>query len=236
MPIRTGRIAAACLILLPACGPRPNIPPLPAASPEAIRPSDSDAMLARALAPVLYLQRDEKFQLERVVAVLHPDRPVIAYHLLWQDDVHGAWVPFTTATDQEIIWVGYDSTGAPTDLWTYWHMRILHADWRGKGRPAADIQWGKHGSLPRGVNESDLPWPQRLSVFFALTWLLPDLWLGNVNRGGPWCFCRGFARYREYTLELPLSQRIDLIVRTAEPDAVLRAVFGAKYSEKPEWP
>lgn len=236
MPLKTARITAFCLVLVAACGPGALIPPVPAVYPEAVEARAGDAMLARALAPVLYLQRDEKFHLERVVAVLHPTRPVIAYHLLWRDDAHGAWIPFTTATDQEIIWVGYDSTGAATSLWTYWHGRILHADWRGKGRPAADIQWGKHGSMPRGVRQSDLPWPQRLGFFFALSWLLPDLWLGNLNREGPWCFCHGYARYREFTQELPLSDQLDVIVRTAEPGSVLRQVFGERYSEKPEWP
>ena len=30
------------------------------------------------------------------------------------------------------------------------------------------------------------------------TWLgLPDYWLGNIKRPGPWCFCHGYARYRD---------------------------------------
>lgn len=46
------------------------------------------AVLARQLAPFLYLQRDEWFPLVRLVAVVHPSRPVIAYHLLRRDDAH----------------------------------------------------------------------------------------------------------------------------------------------------
>ena len=95
----------------------------------ALARSDSGAILARSLAPVLYLQRDERFPLSRVVAVVHPTKPIIAYHLLWRDDVNGAWIPFTVATDQEVIWVGYDPTGAPTDVWTYWHGTLLHTKW-----------------------------------------------------------------------------------------------------------
>ena len=48
--------------------------------------------MARALAPVLYLQRDEWFQLARIVAVIHPNRRIIGYYLLWSDDVHGALI------------------------------------------------------------------------------------------------------------------------------------------------
>ena len=81
-----------------------------------------------------------------------PTRRVIAYHLLWQDDVNGSWIPFTVPTDEEVVWVGYDSTRAPTDIWTYWHGTLLHADWRERGQVAIDVQWGKHGSLPHGLD------------------------------------------------------------------------------------
>ena len=143
--------------MVSGCGPRAHIPPRPAVLRGALAPSDSDAELARALAPLLYVQRDEWFPLERVVAVVNPARPVIAYHLLWRDDVHGSWIPFTVPTDEEVVWVGYDSSHAPTDIWTYWHGRVLHADWRDRGQVAIDVQWGKHGSLPHRTIESDLP-------------------------------------------------------------------------------
>lgn len=218
------------------CGPRAQIPPLPLAIAGALAPEDSDALLARQLAPTLYLQRDEVFQLVRAAAVVHPMRPVIAYHLLWEDDAHGAWAPFTVATDQEIVWVGYDSTHAPTDLWTYWHGSILHADWRGKGQVAVDVQWGKHGSLPRGFIETSLPRSKPLTFYYALTWFLPDLWLGNASRRGPWCFCHGYARYREFTRPILLGSRLDPVVQTSDPHLILGQVFGARYSRKPAWP
>src|SRR5687767_6738293 len=84
------------------CGPIAHIPAAPITVPGALADTDSAALLARTLAPVLYLQPDEWFRLERVVAVVHPERRIIAYHLLWRDDVHGAWLPFTIPTDQEI--------------------------------------------------------------------------------------------------------------------------------------
>jgi hypothetical protein len=229
-------LALSLAILSSGCAPIATVPPLPLAVPGHIEATDSGAVLARQLAPLLYLQRDEKFRLERVVAVVHPTKPVIAYHLLWQDDAHGAWAPFTRATDQEIVWVGYDRSGAPTDMWTYWHGSILHADWRGKGQLIADVQWGKHGTLPRATRESDLPLMQRLTNFYLLTWLVPDLWLGHVIREGPWCFCFGPARYRQFTIPLFLGDRLDAVVRTANPDGALSAVFGGGYSRKPPWP
>lgn len=232
--IRAGRLIA--ILALAACGPRAHIPPRPT-TPQTAETSDSVASLARSLAPVLFIQRDEWFSLERVAAVAHPQRRVIAYHLLWRDDAHGSWIPFTVPTDQEIVWVGYDSTLAPTDIWTFWHGKILHTDWKNRGTVTIDVQWGKHGSMPRGLVASDLPLTARLGSFYAMTWLgLPDIWLGNLTRPGPWCFCKSFGRYRQFTKPLLLSDRIDLVAQTAEPNEVLQSLFGKPFSKKRPWP
>jgi hypothetical protein len=224
------------LTFIVACGPRAHIPIRPTNLPDALAPTDSGAILARRLAPVLYLQRDETFPLERVVAVLHPHRRVIAYHLLWRDDVHGSWIPFTVPTDEEVLWLGYDSTYAPTDVWTYWHGRILHTTWP-RSRVAIDVQWGKHGSLPRNVRESDLPRSRSLNFFYAMTIFgEPDILLGDLTRKGPLCFCHGYGRYRQFTRQLLLTDKLDAIVRTEDPKPVLTEVFGRKYSDKHAWP
>jgi hypothetical protein len=223
-----------------ACGPRARIPPRPAqpeALPGAVAPSDAGAQLARSLAPVLFLQRDEWFPLERVVAVLHPSKRIIAYHLLWRDDVHGSWIPFTVPTDEEVIWVGYDSTGAPTELWTFWHGSILHTPWSERGGVVIDVQWGKHGSLPRHIIESDLPGIKKLNDFYAFHYLgIFDMWLGKLTRPGPGCFCHGYGRYREYTEPLLLGDRIDAVARAEDATSMLAAVFGKPYSRKRAWP
>ena len=223
--------------LLTGCGPRAHIPAWPTAIPTALPDSGPAAKLAKAIAPVLYLQRDEWFRLERVVAVLHPKRRVIGYYLLWRDDVHGAWIPFTKATDEEIVWVGYDSTNAPTDVWTYWHGTVLHADWRGRGTVAIDVQWGKHGSMPRGIVDDDPMWPRTLSNFWVSSWIgLPDILLGRLSRAGPLCFCHGFRRYRTFDRPVLAATRINVVARTEDPDPILGAVFGRPYSEKRPWP
>lgn len=237
--LQSFRLAGSLLLAISvsACGPHAHIPIRPLAVPGTIARDAPEERLARELAPVLYLQRDESFHLSRVVAIVDPERRRLAYHLLWRDDVHGAWLPFTKPTDEEIVWVGYDSSGAPTDVWTFWHGRTLHTDWKGKGAVAIDVQWGKHGSMPRGTVRGDLPWPQKLDVFWLATYVgLPDIWLGNINRKGPWCFCHGYARYRQFTRPLPVAPRIDAIVRSDEARAALSAVFGEPYSMKRLWP
>lgn len=228
-------LPAAALVFAMGCGPRAHIPVRPIDLRGALGPADSGAMLARSLAPVLYLQRDERFPLSRVVAVLSQTQPIIAYHLLWRDDVNGSWIPFTVATDQEIVWVGYDKSGAPTDIWTYWHGTILHTPWN-KSTPAVDVQWGKHGSLPRGIVESSLPSPKKLNFFFAATrFLVPDQLLGRMNRSGPVIFGHSYRRYRDFSRVMTTADKLDAIARTDDPDEILRSVFG-KYSRKPPWP
>ena len=219
------------------CGPLARIPDVPQTIPDQLANGDSVALLARTLAPTLYVQRDEPFTLERVVAVVHPSRRIIAYHLLWRDDAYGSWLPFSEPTDAEIVWVGHDASLAPIDVWTYWHGTILHTDWRGKGPVAIDVQWGKHGSLPRAADLDDLPPLKSLDVFYALTWFgIPDLWLGNLSRDGPWCFCHGYTRYRDFSRTVPLTSRIDAVVRVADPRTALRAMFGTGYTNKRPWP
>ena len=220
-----------------ACGPRAHIPPRPVVVPDALYETDSAAMLAHRLAPVLYLQRDEWFPLSRAVAVVHPDRRIIAYHLLWRDDVHGSWIPFTVPTDEEVVWVGYDASGAPTDIWTFWHGSILHTDWRDRGTPAIDVQWGKHGSLPHGTIESDLPRGQTLNSFYLFTFIgLPDILLGKLTRPGPSGFFHSYARYRDFSRVMRLSDSLDVVVRAVDAGESLELVFGRPYSRKRPWP
>lgn len=223
--------------LVSACGPRAHVPARPVSVPAALARDDREARLAHALAPLLYLQRDEWFPLDRAVAVVHPTRRLIAYHLLWRDDIHGSWIPFTVPTDQEVIWVGYDQSGAPTDLWTFWHGKILHTDWHQRGPPAVDVQWGKHGSLPRGIIESDLPRFRTLNAFYAYHFVfLPDILLGKLTRPGPSGFFHSYGRYRDFSRLLVLADSLDVIIRTDHPRQTLELVFGKPYSNKIEWP
>lgn len=223
-------------VALTACGPRTHFPVLPAALPDVLAANDSAAHLARDLAPILYLQRNESFPLERAVAVLNPTRRVIAYYLSYQHDLAARWSPFSQGPDEEEIWVGYDATLAPTDLWTYWHGTILHANWRGKGELGVNVQWGKHGSMPRGMPIDELPRVQSLQLFYAMTYFFPDLWFGRFSSSGPLCFCRSFARYLEFTQPIVLGARLTAIGRTADPDSLLSIVFGRRYAHKPYWP
>jgi hypothetical protein len=170
--------------------------------------------------------------------VVHPTRPVIAYHLLWQHDVNGQWIPWAKPSDEEEVWVGYDPVShAPTDMWTYWHGTILHASWQRDVPLAVDVQWGKHGSLPHRTIESDLPRLKTLNLLYALEFvLLPDILIGKLAHGGPWGFFHSYGRYRDFSRQLPLGNRLDAVVVAADPRRALHALFGPRFSNKTHWP
>lgn len=115
----------------------------------------TDAQRVRVLkfAPRLMLVKGEYFPLKDIVAIVHPERPVIAYHLFWEDDL--GFPSDNDPCDHEIVWIEYDpATDKLVRVWTYWHGRIVTTDEATAeanshgGRPWIGVQWGYHGSVP----------------------------------------------------------------------------------------
>jgi hypothetical protein len=112
--------------------------------------------LIERFAPRVFAQRDEPFELRDVAAVLHPDTGEIAYHLFWDDDID--FPDDNDPSDHEVVWVlPADDRRAIRRYATYFHGRTLVAGEPALadaaahgGRPAVYVQWGKHGSMPRG--------------------------------------------------------------------------------------
>lgn len=221
-----------------ACAPRVELPPAPLAPGAAMQGNDRSTRLAVALAPILYVQRDEPFALDRVAAVVHPIRPMVAYHLLWRHDINGQWLPWAKPSDEEIVWVGYDPVSrTPKELWTYWHGSVLHTAIRPDDRAAIDVQWGKHGSLPHNVIEEDLPRTRTLNVFYALSFLLvPDMLLGRASHGGPVGFFHSYARYRDFSIVMDTRERLSAVIEADDPSELLKGVFTSRYAHKIAWP
>jgi hypothetical protein len=91
--------------------------------------------------------------------------------------------------------------------------------------------------MPRGTILSDLPSDKTLNSFYAYEIaLVPDILIGKLVHGGPWGFFHSFQRYRDFSKVLPLADRLDLVVKTADPRTALHAAFGATYSNKRWWP
>jgi hypothetical protein len=118
-------------------------------------PTAAERRLVERLAPRVFVTRTEPFALRDVAAVMHPDLPIIAYHLLWEDDID--YPDDNDPSDHELVWVRYRPDGTLDRFWTYFHGRILDggaaalSDAAAHGmRPAVFVQWGKHGSMPMG--------------------------------------------------------------------------------------
>jgi hypothetical protein len=63
-----------------------------------------------------------------------------------------------------------------------------------------------------------------------------DILLGRVTRPGPSGVFHAYARYRDFSRVLRLTDALDVVVRSDEPQEALSAVFGKPYSRKPPWP
>lgn len=117
------------------------------------QPTLREREIVDRLAPRVMTAASEPFVLRDVAAIVHPDEPVIAYHLLWDDDID--YPDDNDPSDHEVVWIRYTQDGRLERLWTYFHGRILDGGdtavaeaARHGGRPLVEVQWGKHGSMP----------------------------------------------------------------------------------------
>jgi hypothetical protein len=117
-------------------------------------PNAAERELMLRFAPRILAQEKEPFALADAAAILHPDRPWIAYHFFWEDDID--FPDDNDPCDHEVMWVRLDEERRRVvGYYTYFHGRILAAPPasvedanRNDGRPAVVSQWGKHGTMP----------------------------------------------------------------------------------------
>jgi hypothetical protein len=117
-------------------------------------PSGAEQALMLKFAPRVFVHPREPFPLKDAAAILHPEKPWIAYHFFWEDDID--FPDDNDPCDHELIWVKLDPRRERLEaFFTYFHGRILEATPAGieearrfGGRPRIEVQWGKHGSLP----------------------------------------------------------------------------------------
>ena len=117
-------------------------------------PSPAELQLVRQFAPRVFTTPREFFPLKDFAAIVHPDRPLVAYHFFWEDDID--FPEDNDPCDHELMWVRYSPDKRSIEqIWTYFHGRLLKgtetalADARQHDRrPRINVQWGKHGSMP----------------------------------------------------------------------------------------
>lgn len=209
-------------------------------------PTSAQRALVLKFAPRLQNVPTEFFPLKDIAAILHPEKPIIAYHLFWEDDL--GFPSDNDPCDHEIVWVEYDpATQRATRVSTYWHGRVVSTDEAAadanthEGRPWVGVEWGFHGSVPWGA-------PGRVKVIDDI---LRDHWRrahegakarapDPLARGWPTEYPGDFAAYTRFSVPLdprPMLRERDLIYVSRWANATLnRYCLRYNFAAKIEWP
>ena len=196
--------------------------------------------LALRFAPTLHLQPQEPYAIIAIIAVLHIEKPLIAYHIFFEDDAFMAGRG--KSCDHEIMWVQYDPiTLKVIDVFTLWHRTVLRTDSclmnaKASGqRPSVDIQWGQHGILPAGWTDLHTTRP-RLEL-----WAHYNL-MRHANRilamGAPEQEVSFDGSYDQYVNFLEASDflREEKVILAIDPSEELRSRIGLTFAVKKDWP
>ena len=209
-------------------------------------PSAEQRQLVLKFAPRLYNVPNEFFPLKDIAAILHPEKPVIAYHLFWEDDL--GFPSDNDPCDHEVVWVEYDpATQRVKQVWTYWHGRIVttgtatdDANAHG-GRPWIGVEWGFHGSVP---------W-QALGQVKVVEEILRSHWdnahtraktrpRDPLARGWPTEYAGDFSAFTTFSVPndpRPMLRERDLIYVSRWANATLnRYCLRYNFAAKTEWP
>lgn len=118
--------------------------------------------LIQKFCPVLLINKQECFPLKDIVAVHHPLKPLIGYHLFWEDDYD--FPDDYEPCDHEEVWVEYNPDKEEvTNVMCWFHARVLESQdaveeaHRNQQRAIIRIEWGKHGSLLCGWENMQEP-------------------------------------------------------------------------------
>lgn len=208
----------------------------------------SAALRARVLkfAPRLMLVPREFFPLKDIAAIVHPDRPVIAYHLFWEDDL--GFPSDNDPCDHEVVWVEYDpATDRVVRVWTYWHGRIVTTDAAASdanahgGRPWIGVEWGFHGSVPWQAQGNvtvvdDILRDHWNKAHRELKARAPD----PLARGWPREFAGDLKAFTNFSVAFdprPMLRERDLVYVSRWANATLnRYCLRYNFAAKTEWP
>ena len=210
-------------------------------------PTPEQIALVLKFAPRLQTVSGEFFPLNDIVAVIHPDKPIIGYHLFWDDDID--FPDDNDPIDHEIVWIEYDpSNQRVTGVATYFHTTILRTHQAAEdsnahdGRAWIGVEWGKHGSLPwdaAGVKSGSPPSLLRedWETLHTKGRRLPD---HPLSRGWPLTFTGDFDAFRSFSVSVdpvPLLKQKRLVKVSRWPNAVINQhCLRYNFAPKTEWP
>ncbi len=205
------------------------------------KPTADQRALVLEFAPWLLTHPDEPFELTEVVAIHHPSRPCIGYHLFWADDID--FPEDNDPTDHEVVWVTYQpATRKVVGVQTYFHGRILaHSKGPPPPLPVIAVEWGKHGSLPHDPFRRFTEEPASLRVHWQRLHTsgirLPQ---HPLAARWPRKFAGDWDDYRRFEKQLSLRARLErrpLMWVSAWANAVLdQHALPYNFAAKVEWP
>ncbi len=215
-------------------------------------PTEDELERVLRFAPRVFTVASEPFELKDVAAVVHPDAPFIAYHLLWEDDID--YPDDNDPSDHEVVWVRLDAQRAAlVGFTTYFHGRLLDASPRAiaeanehGGRPRLQVQWGKHGSLPFEGEALPLPGEaltvndKQRAAYERLSTRGRDGQGSALSRGWPTHFNGTFEAFSTFSRPVPIVERLRApgqVRISCFNNAVLgREVIRYNFRPKTEWP
>ncbi len=211
-----------------------------------VTPTAAQRDLVRLFAPRLNLVPREFFPLKDIVAIIHPEKPIIAYHLFWEDDL--GFPSDNDPCDHEVVWIEYDpATRRVTRVHTYWHGRIVSpeaaiADANShSGRAWIGVEWGFHGSVPFGARGTIQAVDDTLRSHWERAHNPPkDKPRDPLARGWPTEFAGDFAAFTTFSVAYdprPMLRERDLVYVSRWANATInRYCLRYNFAAKTEWP
>jgi hypothetical protein len=211
---------------------------------------EAEIAAIRKYCPMLLTTPKECFPLKDFIAVHHPNRPLIGYHLFWEDDYD--FPDDYEPCDHEEVWVEYDPRKETvTKVMTFFHSSVIEskaaaveAGLNGE-RPVIRIEWGKHGSLLKGWEDMMIPM-KGISVTEWLKETYKQVQAGGrvpkhpLKRFWPTGFDGTFEEYTDFSIPVcPLEflERKPLMFKTEWVNAVIFTnSLLYNFHPKMEWP
>jgi hypothetical protein len=208
-------------------------------------PTAGQRALVMQFVPRLHNVPGEFFPLKDIVAIVHPDRPVIGYHLFWEDDI--GFPSDNEPCDHEIVWVEFEpATRKVVKVSTYFHGRVLtppaaadDANAHG-GRPWIAVEWGFHGSMPFRALETDAAVADKLKSHWEMARNGRQLPRDPLARGWPEEYAGDFASYLTFSVAndpaTMLRERDLIYVSRWTNGTINRYCLRYNFAAKLEWP
>ncbi|MCM3706950.1 MULTISPECIES: tetratricopeptide repeat protein [Cytobacillus] len=212
--------------------------------------SKEEKRFIQKFCPNLLVTPNECFPLKDVAAIHHPSKPLIGYHLFWEDDYD--FPDDYEPCDHEEVWVQYDPLKEEiVKVMCWFHARVIESEpavEEAKSnchRPVIRIEWGKHGSLLCGWQEMNEPltgipikqWLRETFTQVKTGGRVPD---HPLKRFWPAGFEGTFEEYINFSVPVdPLEwlQRKPLMFKTRWVNAAIGTnALHYNFHPKMEWP